>query len=537
MEKNILNSFIQNLFESETDINQLIFKSKEIGIEHRKSLNYEKDSVIEPFFSLVAPFTNESNVLNLIKSFNLNVGYQNSELIIVAHKYQITKNILTNLIDDKIILLDIPEYISLVTGCEIAANLSFGNNIVFLNSYLEIKPRWIEFLKNLYILNKTDVITFKILNEEGKIEEAGYSILKNNSFFSNGQGAYSVDPEFNYTIEIPSSSVNSLLIKRDVWDRFGFDKTLTDFSLVLYEIGMRIKLNGGKIFYYPLSTLQLQKQELSQNISDNSNQPNIEIIESKRPVITSDDFISKLIDCNKKNILVLGIYLGDRLNNVDDIILTINKTNLHNVTQKWVAINQKSDNPLVSNLTVKVVNKFTPKFEILNYLLEDENIYYYDYILIADDDIILPNKFLDKFIALQSNYNFALAQPARTKNSYIDHPIVQQQDGVIARQTNFVEIGPVFSIHKTIFDLIIPFDLTSPMGWGYENIWAKKISDNGNKMGIIDAISVDHSIRKPVENYNWSIADEQRDKILNKYAHFNLIDCYTVIDIKTVDNL
>ena len=58
----------------------------------------------------------------------------------------------------------------------------------------------------------------------------------------------------------------------------------------------------------------------------------------------------------------------------------------------------------------------------------------YDYVLTVDDDIVLPDRFLDLFLGLQTMTGFALAQPARTTTSYVDHPIVIQQRGVLARR-------------------------------------------------------------------------------------------------------
>ena len=78
---------------------------------------------------------------------------------------------------------------------------------------------------------------------------------------------------------------------------------------------------------------------------------------------------------------------------------------------------------------------------------------------------------------------------------------------------------------------MIPFDLTSPMGWGYENVWSYQISQKGMKMGIIDSISVDHSIRKPVENYDWSEANKQMSDLLKKYKHYPLEECFKVLDV------
>src|SRR5207248_3190265 len=84
-------------------------------------------------------------------------------------------------------------------------------------------------------------------------------------------------------------------------------------------------------------------------------------------------------------------------------------------------------------------------------------------LVLVDDDLGLPRGFLDGLIGWQRALGWALAQPARTARSFVDHRIVQQQPGVAARRTRFVEIGPVVSIHRSAFELLLPFDLASPM--------------------------------------------------------------------------
>ena len=144
---------------------------------------------------------------------------------------------------------------------------------------------------------------------------------------------------------------------------------------------------------------------------------------------------------------------------------------------------------------------------------------------------MLPEGFLDAYIALQTKLKFAICQPARTSNSYIDHPIVEQQQGVLARRTMFVEIGPVVSFHRSCYDLVLPFDLTSPMGWGYESVWSRQLAQRGQKMGIIDATPVDHSLRKPVANYSWAEANNQRKSLLLKRDHYPLDQCFRVLEV------
>ena len=97
---------------------------------------------------------------------------------------------------------------------------------------------------------------------------------------------------------------------------------------------------------------------------------------------------------------------------------------------------------------------------------------------------------------------FAIAQPARTAGSGIDHPIVARHPGLVARQTWFVEQGPIVSFHRSVLDAVLPFDLRSPMGWGIEGTWSALVEQRGLQMGIIDAVSMDHSVRPVLTNYS-----------------------------------
>src|SRR5262249_40403857 len=138
--------------------------------------------------------------------------------------------------------------------------------------------------------------------------------------------------------------------------------------------------------------------------------------------------------------------------------------------------------------------------------------------------------FMERFLRLQSDLGFSIAQPARTPNSSVDHPIVMQQAGLLARQTLFVEVGPVVSFHRSVYEPIFPFDLTSPMGWGYSNVWAFLLSRRGMKMGIIDVAPVEHSMRTPVTNYSWEQANAQRDALLAKHPHLSYEECFQVLN-------
>ena len=228
--------------------------------------------------------------------------------------------------------------------------------------------------------------------------------------------------------------------------------------------------------------------------------------------------------------LVLGIYLADKPNTAEHVAATLARSHDLEVNQRWVALGGEPADGELGSVTALTVTKPTPKYALLNRLLAEDDPAGYDFVLTVDDDIVLPAGFLDLFLGVQASVGFDLAQPARTLNSNADHPIVLQQRGVIARRTLFVEIGPVVSFGREIFDLAFPFDETNPMGWGFENVWSYLLRERGKSQGIVDAVPVDHSIRKPVEHYKWSDAVAARERYLASNPHLALEECFTVLE-------
>lgn len=254
----------------------------------------------------------------------------------------------------------------------------------------------------------------------------------------------------------------------------------------------------------------------------------------QRPTIGYAEVVSGVVGSTApKSALVLGIYLADRDNHITDIVSSLSSAKYTSVAQRWVALNGEPPNAAVGAVTVGTLFERKSKYELLNRLLAGEDLSQFDYVVTMDDDILLPHDFIDSFLTLQAKLDFAVAQPARTSDSYIDFPIVEQQRGVLARQTLLVEIGPVVSFHRSAYDLVFPFDMTSAMGWGYESIWAYRSTLHRLKQGIIDATPVSHSLRGPAAHYDWGTADAERASLLRKHRHVPLEKCFKVLDIVT----
>jgi glycosyltransferase involved in cell wall biosynthesis len=233
--------------------------------------------------------------------------------------------------------------------------------------------------------------------------------------------------------------------------------------------------------------------------------------------------------------LVLGVYLAGKPNTAQHIAAVLANSSDLEVHQRWVALGGEPQDGELGSVTAMAVSEPTPKYALLNRLLAEEDLSTYGFVLITDDDVVLPDGFLDLFLGVQAGLGFDLAQPARTLNSNADHPIVLQQRGVVARRTLFVEQGPVVSFGRAIYDLVFPFDETNPMGWGYENVWSHLLRERGRTQGIVDAVPVDHSIREPVANYEWAVANADRDRYLSRHPYLPYEECFKVLDIVGVD--
>jgi hypothetical protein len=233
--------------------------------------------------------------------------------------------------------------------------------------------------------------------------------------------------------------------------------------------------------------------------------------------------------------LVLGVYLAGKPNTAEHIAATLASSRDVEVSQRWVALGGDPPDGELGNVTAVTATEPTPKYSLLNRLLADEDLASYDFVLTTDDDIVLPDAFLDLLLGVQAGVGFDIAQPARTLNSYVDHPIVLQQRGVLARRTLFVEIGPLVSFARDIYDVVFPFDETNPMGWGFENVWSHLLRERSKSQGIVDAVPVDHSIREPVAHYEWSDAAGDRARYLARHTHLSLAECFRVVEIVGVD--
>jgi hypothetical protein len=219
-------------------------------------------------------------------------------------------------------------------------------------------------------------------------------------------------------------------------------------------------------------------------------------------------------------VLVVGAFLVGTPTWVRHVHATLADSPGYDVVQRWARVGLADGGR--SDDTVQATAQCPPgtgKFAALDRLLRAADLDDVDYLVACDDDVVLPYRFLPRFLDLQSALGFAVAQPARPASTPVDHAIVVARPGLVGRQTWFVESGPVVSVHRSALNAVLPFDLTSPMGWGHEYVWAHRLRAANLRMGIVDAIPVAHTQRPTGACYDTALARRQEATLLAGQPH------------------
>ena len=140
------------------------------------------------------------------------------------------------------------------------------------------------------------------------------------------------------------------------------------------------------------------------------------------------------------------------------------------------------------------------KFENLNRLLEKAQAAERDWVLVVDDDVALPPRFLDRFVALCERLGLDLAQPAQTMRSHAAWRVTRRRPWSLARRTAFVEIGPVTAFSRRAVAELTPFPELR-FGWGLDNHWGAVARERGWSLGVVDALPVRHEGRRVAASY------------------------------------
>jgi hypothetical protein len=153
------------------------------------------------------------------------------------------------------------------------------------------------------------------------------------------------------------------------------------------------------------------------------------------------------------------------------------------------------------------------KFENLNRVLARAGVEDVDWLLAVDDDVRLPGRFLDRFIALCERFGLDLAQPAQTLRSHSAWKVARRRPLSLVRETRFVEIGPLTAFGRRARTELVPFPELR-FGWGLDLHWAALAAERGWRLGVVDAVPVRHETGLVAATYARNDAVEEAARFL-----------------------
>jgi GT2 family glycosyltransferase len=168
------------------------------------------------------------------------------------------------------------------------------------------------------------------------------------------------------------------------------------------------------------------------------------------------------------------------------------------------------------------------KFENLNLLLADRPVEEYEWVLVVDDDVVLPGGFLDRLLCLAERFDFQLVQPAHRARSHAAWRVTRRRSGAVARQTSFVEIGPVTAFARPTFATLLPFPDVR-MGWGLDLHWAALARRHGWRCGVLDAVAIRHCAAPAGDAYSRRAAVAEAHALLAERPYVKAREAQTTL--------
>jgi hypothetical protein len=128
------------------------------------------------------------------------------------------------------------------------------------------------------------------------------------------------------------------------------------------------------------------------------------------------------------------------------------------------------------------------RFELLNRLLADA---VPGWTVLADDDVRFRRGNVLDLIGIAELVGLDISQPAHALGSNVSHSFTRTAPFSVARLTSFVEIGPIVVFSPAALPHVVPLP-EQGMGWGTEVAWSDLQRTSGLKLGIVDAVRIDH---------------------------------------------
>ena len=162
----------------------------------------------------------------------------------------------------------------------------------------------------------------------------------------------------------------------------------------------------------------------------------------------------------------------------------------------------------------------TKKFRLLYDLFyEDSPLWDYEAIWLPDDDLLCDGASINRMFHVFRKFGLELAQPSLSQGpgSFPNHQLTVQRPGNMVRYESFVEIMcPIFT--KEALRICIGSTRDVESGYGLDHLWPTFLGYPQNKIGIIDAVAVQHT--RPIgATYDMRSAVNEQTAVHQAYRH------------------
>jgi hypothetical protein len=152
------------------------------------------------------------------------------------------------------------------------------------------------------------------------------------------------------------------------------------------------------------------------------------------------------------------------------------------------------------------------KFQNLNEGLRGLDLEQFDWMVLVDDDVELPNDFLDKFLYLSEAADLHICMPAHRFRSNQTFQLTARHWGGMVRITQYVESGPITAFRRSMYRHILPFPELK-WAWGTNIGWGESALKMGYRIGIVDGTPIRH-VRPVGKSYDVRLATEEAEAFL-----------------------
>jgi len=213
--------------------------------------------VNNPEVSIIIPVFNKLELTyNCLKSLQENVSESiQYEVVVVDNNSTDKSHLLANVRGLKYIRN--AENMGFVEGCNIGAENSKGEYVVFLNNDAMVTPDWLESLLRTIKSSETiGLVGSKILYPDGRLQEAGGVIFKDGSGSNYGKFDHPDRYQYNYLREVDYCSGASIIIEKKLFDSFGgFDLLYAPAYYEDTDLAFKVRDHGLRVMYQPESVI------------------------------------------------------------------------------------------------------------------------------------------------------------------------------------------------------------------------------------------------------------------------------------------